>query len=317
MIYNKSVREVKYFYSSLRNELERVPYESIPFLAHDYSPRIPINSDIYEHIAEFKEGAWYRDQKILYKARINRFSESHIGWGNVENIDIVPKLDRYKITRGRLNLEKQALFYCSTNYHVATYESIWKGFSSENISQNFVTVGSWKINSPLHLARLYYPEQGLKQFGNQDIYREMLRHRKNERDQCFEFLEEVGYNGRDLDVSMAIMDIMSEEVGKLNIRGDFDYKISNYYSQMVLEKSRHPKFGDYDGILFPSIPYSYQGSNIALTESGRAKLEFQSAMIVWVVYSQKSKQFEFIPLKQDVIADPKGNFDWGVFKDNR
>jgi len=94
-----------------------------------------------------------------------------------------------------------------------------------------------------------------------------------------------------------------------------DYFFSNYYCDQVFDRCPNEKMiNDIDGILFPSVSFSYQYYNLVLHPRCLVKIRFIEAMYVWVTYSKDTQDMNYYPLEQHVIADSAGRLMWNLFK---
>lgn len=315
-----TTEQTREFLNRLKNHQYRLDYEDLVIALDEQINRMPIVVTKFDRIPQFKEGGLYRDRSILYRARVNKNKFKHGGsmiapWESIDDISIIPECKRHLIGRGRINKPKQSIFYCSNDYHIACYEAISKGFPLLSRETScFLTVSEWKIDKPLNLARLYYSEDGLNFFKkhNEKLYAEKLQYREEDRSEIIDLLKEETEN---LTMDILLLDFFSNEIGKIEITGDFDYKLCNYYAEHVFERTNSTGVDDsIDGILYPSVPFSYQGKNIALTLKGIGKLKFLNVMYVWVTYDKHSGSMQFIPLEQSVSSDDRGKFKWTRFK---
>lgn len=175
----------------------------------------------------------------------------------------------------------------------------------------------WKIEQPLNLSRLYYPEEGLNHFKNfnEKLYSEKLEFRIKDRENIIQLLKEQPHNN-ELERHIMLLDFFSNEVGRIDIVDDNDYKLSNFYAQTVFERTRLEDGSRIDGIIYPSVPFSYQGMNVALTKEGFKKMRFIAAMYVWVTYFENSGDSQFIPVEQRIYPDSNGVLQWNLFKED-
>lgn len=128
-----SIEETKEFLFQLRSQLSKLNYEDLLIVLDEQVPLLPIIISPFDKVLPFKEGTFYQDRSILYKARVNekRFKKGSSmpqPWRSVKDIGIVPDEKLEHVKRGRLNRPNQPIFYCSNDFHIACYETISKGF---------------------------------------------------------------------------------------------------------------------------------------------------------------------------------------------
>ena len=251
----------------------------------------------------FKE--YSRDRAIVYKARPN---EGKLPWQFLKDISIVPEDKKQNVNRGRLNKPGERIFYCSNDMRVSCLESISKGLTLQPESK-YLTVGAWKIIEPLNLAKVYYSNQGLEHFAknNKELYDRKSEYREWERNDAIGQLKQ-NFKGEELEKAIVILDFFSDEIGRIDIRNGYDYMLCNYFADHIFHRTKSFKPEDkIDGILYPSIPFSYQGDNIAFTENGFKKLKFISAAFVKVIFTEGANWLFF---EKGIQADENGQLLW-------
>ncbi len=118
----------------------------------------------------------------------------------------------------------------------------------------------------------------------------------------------------DPDYIKQLYEILADEFAKSKINGDYDFKITNYYCDQIFDHTTlEDKITKVDGILYPSVSFSYQEMNLVLHPRAMRKLKFINAMMVWVTYSEKQEKTQFAPLEQQIKADDNGNLQWKKF----
>jgi len=69
-----------------------------------------------------------------------------------------------------------------------------------------------------------------------------------------------------------------------------------------------------DGILYPSVSFSYQEMNLALHPRALNKLQFISAMNVWtVLHGGSTGEIRFLPLEQNARVGKNEQLNWNQF----
>jgi len=305
--------EIKFALNRLKNFQQKLSYEELVIDLDGYIERLPISITTFPEIPLFNE-TQPRNKKLLYRARPNEKidllkSTLALPFNTLEEISLNLKIELIK--RGRLNKANQSIFYCSNSVMGACFEAISKGFFMDKAHYSMgLTVGIWKMVEPLELASLYYSTSGLDFFQKNDmqLYSKKLDYRNAVREKAMGRIQhDLKANADELDLNMFLLDFFSDELGRIDIENENDYKLSNYYAEHVFE--RVPQ-GEIDGIFYPSIPMAFQGDNIALHPRALKKLQFVSAMNVWAVYHEETRNLQIIPLKQNIPADTNGLFHW-------
>jgi hypothetical protein len=312
------MEKLKREFQEIQNNISVYSYEELRLRIARLIPRVPVIISITDKIPRVDKGL-YRDPSIIYRARPNESkkidSTMEMPWNYIKQISIVPDDECDKIQCGRANREKEPRFYASNDFQVSCYETIWHEFplKTKEKSQT-LTVGCWKINEPLYLAILPYSKSYLSKVRKHeqkinDVIDSVI---DSDNKQIENLLLKLG---SDKAKDRFIIDLFSDEFAKLEINSNCDYSLSNFYCEQVFERCPN-EFGinDIDGIVFPSVSFSYQYNNIVLHPRCLHKLKFIEAMYVWVTYSNETKEMQYTPLEQHVIADTEGKLMWNVFK---
>lgn len=110
-----------------------------------------------------------------------------------------------------------------------------------------------------------------------------------------------------------MLSFFADEFAKFNFDEKSDYKLSTYYTERAFNLIDGCNVEPVDGIMYPSIPHSYEKMNIALLPDviTSGKLKFVSAMQVWITDpAGKRNATQFIPIIQRVSADENGLLQW-------
>lgn len=200
------------------------------------------------------------------------------------------------------------MFYGSLNYATACIETLSKGEDFRKLEAAMVTIGTWRFKEPLKLVQMPHSEKAWKSFTEQVTF---ISERLTE-EHIKKHNEHLRQQQRN-EIDYEILELFGDAFAKLEIKSDNDYFLSNYYADRVFDRIK----GFYvqeeiDGIIYPSVPNSYEEKNIVLKPSViDNKLEFVNAMQVWVVLHLKSGGGgEFIPIEQRVKADNTGKLSW-------
>ncbi|MES2656065.1 MAG: hypothetical protein V4620_10780 [Bacteroidota bacterium] len=181
------------------------------------------------------------------------------------------------MTYGRANRQGERIFYCASNYKLATLEVVqWlKKNRFPNKEIVFLTMGIWRTKVDLNVACII----------DSPILHET-------RSDINEFYKEVqkSLNRGDLSQDLVnannlISKFFSDQFTKDNISSHHDYKISALYTSTIKEGNNYiaPQFKNekFDGINYPSVAMKYQGDNQALfieTAQDTNKLEIINAI---------------------------------------
>jgi len=316
---DKQTRAIEYL-KNLHNHLYKMDYKEICIDLDSLISDLPISTFTTEKIKRFEE-TQPRDLSIIYRARENETfiperCSGKLPLKTLDEISIISEENKGLVkTFGRCNKPKEPRFYSSNNMPTACIEAITSGFTKDVAESKYVTVGSWKIIEPLNLAHINYSEKSLAQFLEHDKerYDKMIKHTRNLDEHNLNQIKE----GRpdEVEYQYELYKFFADEFAKVEITEDYDYKTLNYYCDHAFDRiTFDDKKTNLDGILYPSVSFSYQEMNLVLHPRAMRKIKFLSALNVWVVYHGAGGSFEFIPLEQNVKADSEGNLQWNKFK---
>lgn len=288
--------------------LERLSYNDLKITCNEYFQSLPFPIvDFTNDKFFFRQREW-GGSNVIYRAR-HITDEQNRPHETLSEISHIPadKLDLIK-KFGRANKPNEAMFYGSLNFPTACTEAVCKGNVFENNNSAMLTVGVWKFETPLKLVQLPHSEKYFKEFYEEVNFKSEKIQLEHIRASNEELRKQIG-NDFDFEKLM----FFADHFAKWNIKNDWEYKLSNYFVDRVL--NRIPEFPideEIDGIIYPSIALSYQEKNLVLKpEVAENKLKFIDAMQVWFVsFMETGGGAQFIPIEQRVKVDNKGNLLW-------
>lgn len=239
----------------------------------------------YFNVIPFTSGI-IRAGTEVFRARISSKNEP---FNLVSDIYAPPShlIKRY----GRANKPGERIFYCASNLKLAAFEVIQDLKHSINPAREvvFLTIGIWSTKQDLHVACILDDPKVHKL--RQDIH------------DSFKENQSILFNGN-ISTSTAIsnnvlLQYFAEEFTKMEIRGDFDYRVSNYYVSSLRQANEFvaPKYNSdkFDGVNYPSVAMKYKGDNQAIfIESADSKLEFVTALQV-ICVNMDFENGDFLP----------------------
>ena len=90
----------------------------------------------------------------------------------------------------------------------------------------------------------------------------------------------------DIDSDKSIIEYFSDEFAKLEINCENDYFLSNFYCDQVFENCPNENgILDIDGIIFPSVSFSYQYYNLVLHPRSMSKIKFILFFVLFTAFS--------------------------------
>lgn len=207
------------------------------------------------------------------------------------------------------------MFYASTKKAIACLETFTKEVNLNELENDsaslFVQVGVWKIISPLVLARLPIPEEHFSEFFRE---MEMLKLEKI----TLDVVKNQNANLRSAlnnEEEFKLLEFFAEEFARIKMKDNNGYKLSNYYADRAF--NRNPKFDtkiSIDGIMYPSVPSSYQELNIVMPpDIVDQKLKFLWCDLVWVTI-RKDQGTQFNTIEERAVVNDKGIIEWKRFK---
>lgn len=309
------------FLRNISKQLDWHEYTDLKPWLIDYIKTMPIALRIDKRFPRFKEG-FYRSPNELYRACENTTiiptrSTMALPWSTVERISHAPldKQHLYIKNFGRCNLPGEARFYCSNYYPTACVECLTNGFTNDRSEDKTVTLGAWTVNQPLVLAQVAFSKNKLKEISHfaPAFYADKIKFSESWYEHTFKELENDSSRTCSIDYAMEIIEFFSDEFGKMQISSDRDYSLSIFFTDYIFNQifSDDPK--TIDGIIYPSVKYSYQEFNIVIHPRAMSKISFANAAQVWVTFDKSSKSLQCTPLETS-FSDPTGNLKWNMFK---
>ncbi|MCX6276782.1 MAG: RES domain-containing protein [Bacteroidetes bacterium] len=295
-----------YDYNAFKTELDKIiPFVKIPFVITKELHRI--------------DTPFYQDPSIIFRARPNTNNSLKTTmkepWWHVSEISIISQENKAKITFGRANKQYEPRFYACNSWSTACYETIWNEFPLNTKSNSkYFTVGVWQITEPLKLVLMPYSPYYIHKLKNQEnkITQQIKNILKDER--AF-LIENIVKENKNFLYDIFILDFFTDEFAKQNINDEYDYFFTNYYCDQVFEKHFDENgVQDIDGIIYPSICFSYQNDNVVLHPRALNKIKFIEAMYVWVVYHENNGKTEYIPIHNPAKVTSDGSLYWELFK---
>lgn len=295
----------------VRDILSKVDYKTLTNIMDSYVPRIPIS------IIDFKNEKFDLRQhyaggsNLLYRARILD-EKTKTPFPLLQDLSFIPDDKRHKIEKyGRVNKPGESMFYASTELATACIETFSKGESMRRFMEKgslMLAVSVWKIEKPMTFVQMTSPEKYFERFINEVSTSDLKKVTIDSvRKQNQHLREQVGN-----EEEFKILEFFSEEFAKTDTTDHNEYKLANYFADRVF--NRNPKFrieGEVDGIWYPSVPSSYQETNIVMPPHKVASnLKFLWADIIWVVHFKESGQTQFNPIEQKAKVNDKGVIEW-------
>lgn len=306
--FNMEFKSLDCLLNYLSDHLAAMTYEEVRYYCTKYLSSVPMS------IVDFDNSKFYFGQpegggsNLLYRARVIT-DPKNVGHEKIQDISYMPD-DKLHLVKdfGRANKPQEAMFYGSLDWMTACIETISKGINFETNDSVMLTVGIWAFKSPLTFVQM---PRSLKYF-NKFYEKVHYQPSKITADTIVQANKEI-YKDLRHDTDIKILSFFADEFAKFNFDGDCDYKLSNYYADRVFNRLEGCYTDPVDGIIYPSIPHSYEKLNIALKPEiiKDGKLIFVDAMQVWVTDPMgKRSQTQFSPIVQNVDADINGFLKW-------
>jgi hypothetical protein len=313
---NKEEKSLK-FLKNLSSQLDRHNYHEAKIWLQQLVPVLPISIMTEKMLWRHKEDIWYRDPHELYRARENELklpsASLKYPFKTIAEVSHVPYEKRDLIKNyGRCNLPGQAIFYCSNYYPTACIECLTNGFVKDNSEAKSVTMSTWRINEPLILAEVIFSKSKLSELKhlNKERYEEQLKHTDEWYKHNIDQMEKEISKSMSIDYAKELLEFFSDEFGKIEITSDREYILSNYYCDCIFNQTyMSDGVTQIDGIIYPSVKYSYQEHNIALHPRAMRKISFNSASQVWVTYSSYANDVQFVPM-ETAYSTENDQIDW-------
>ena len=292
--------------------LLNMTYEEVTYTCDHLLRSVPMS------IVDFDNKPFYFKQpegggsNLLYRGRLIT-NKQNVGHEKVQDISFIPK-EKTELIKdfGRVNKPRQSMFYGSLDWCTACIETISHGFDFKNNDSCMLTVGIWAFQSPLTFVQIPHSIKYFNEFYKKVPYKPTQS-----------IIDNIITNNARINKSLRneldikILTFFADEFAKFNFDGFCDYKLSNYYADRVFNRTIADYTENIDGIIYPSIPNSYEKLNIALEPQviNDGKLRFVDAMQVWITDPMgKYGNTQFTPLYQNVDADINGYLQWPYLK---
>lgn len=280
---NKQLKESIQRFKNL--DFSKISYQKIVFSLLKDIVVIPVS------IAKIHEGY------PIFRARINRdgeifSSESEISY----------RTDYKNITEyGRANIPHQSMFYGAIESAEVKHPRIVNLFElselfrtpNEKDGEVIMTAGKWRIKKEFQVIEMVFNKANIEL--NPDIKK------------AFEYQRDLMLKDHPEQIEQIenVLEFFSDEFAKRDIKGDFDYKISAAYMNMVL--SQH---NELHGITYPSVRMDSKANNIALfPESVENLLELEMVGMFKIIKKGKHSTMENIAIATD-LGNYNTNFKW-------
>lgn len=283
-------------------------YEDVVSRCNYHFKKIPISVKDFSNEPNYFHQNNNDQSNRIYRARkiTNLENQPH---KYIKDLSYVPLDEVDCITKfGRVNKVKESMFYGSLNYATAALEVLSQDQDFQKSGSAMVTIGEWKFETPLTLAQVPYSKIELSKL------KEVLSFPLDKVNiECIEKQNQQLRKQLKNDLEFEILNFFSEAFCNFSSEQDNKYYLSNYYADRVFNRIKGFASSDeVNGIIYPSIPSSYQEKNIVLKpEVVDSKLKFIGAVQVWVVHRLKVKGgIDFYPIEHRIGANEKGEIQW-------
>ena len=299
--------KIRYFIETIPNLVKSLDYEKVIELCNFHFPQIPFVTVDFTNEKFFFKQKEFGGINVIYRGRKMKNKEDDPFEG-ISDISYIQEKDLDLIENfGRLNKKRESMFYGALNASTACVETITKGEDFKGSGSVMVVVGTWKFDSTLKLAEMPYSEKYWKLYTRETkiksevLTEDFIRERNQEIKLKFEN-----------SLSYEILTLFGDAFANFEIKQDSDYYLSNYFADRIFSRLPGYKCDNIDGIIYPSIPHSYQELNVVLKpEVVEQKLKFIDATQVWVVhFLETGGGVQFIPIRENIYPDENGKFRW-------
>jgi hypothetical protein len=309
------------FLKNISPQLYRFEYDQVKIWLKDYVPQIPFSYEKRETLWRPQEDIWYRHPKSLCRARENDIERAvgdlNYPYDKVSEISHIPgnKLSSIK-ELGRANLKRESRFYCSNYSAVACAECLTKGFTQGFGERKTITMGIWAIKEPLILADVVFSKSKLLEYRHidEERYDNLIKFTDDWYEYTLKLIRSNSIYPLSEDYSFELLNFFGDEFGKTNIKTTNDYILSNYFCDVIFN---HSKIDDkfIDGIIYPSVKFSYQDYNIVIHPRAMHKLDFSSASFLWIINNGtlNCDSIHFSEMETAFTTD-KENIKWNLWK---
>jgi hypothetical protein len=299
--------EVRHFIETIPKLAKSLEYEKVVELCNIHFPQIPFVTIDFTNEKFFFRQKEFGGINVIYRGRKMENKDDE-PYENISNISYIQEKDLDCIKNfGRVNKIGESMFYGALNSTTACVETITKGVDFRDSGDVMVVVGTWKFDSTLKLAEMPYSEKYWK------LYTEATKIKSEEITENFikERNEEIKLKCKN-SLSYEILTLFGDAFANFEITQDSDYYLSNYFADRIFSRLPGYKCDNIDGIIYPSVPHSYQELNVVLKpEIVEQKLKFIDATQFWVVhFLETNGGVQFIPVRENIYPDEKGKFQW-------
>lgn len=285
--------------------LHRLTIEQLRDIYGECLPRLPFGIIDFDNRPFYFNQLEYSGTNVVYRAMIIK-GDSNEPHEYVKDISYMPSDKLHYIKDyGRVNKPGQAMFYGAFNPVTAAIEVLHANPEFLKKPSALLTIGIWKFAEPLVLTEML-----LSQSQHDKMYRELsgIKEFVSKFDKKF-FDEQVAWTNKFTDLEQAATEYFAAKFCEYN-ENNHHYKASNYYADRVFDRySEHPNSGGtpIEGIIYSSVPNSYQQKNIVLPpEVVDSKLKFFAAEQI-IVFGGDSFQIGVIDRAH---ADDNGKLLW-------
>ncbi len=233
----------------------------------------------------------------IYRARINKNGEIF-----TSEKDISYRTDFENITSyGRANIPHQSMFYGAIESSEIEYPRIVNLFElselfrepNDNDGEVIMTVGKWRIKKEFQVIEMVFNKHNIE--NNPDIKK------------SYEYQKELmlGDHPKQIKQIENVLEFFSDEFAKKDIKGDFDYKISTAYMNLVLNQRN-----DLHGITYPSVRTDNKANNIAIfPDSTEQFLELEMVGMFRITKKGKRSFMDNLAVSTD-LGKYNSDFKW-------
>lgn len=196
----------------------------------------------------------------LYRGRL--FDETQ-SINNVSEISYIPNPEWVK-GYGRANKIGQPIFYCAESFNTIFFESMIIRNGQPPTQRERLIFGEWLTKEPLKLVIIIQPDKNIRKGFFETQYGESF--------------DNIASNNSEVLETMKFLYRVYSERAKENIDYILPSTLSNYFYKM------------FDGILYPSLPFTNGGYNIALKPNVKeSKLKINKVIMNTFIWEQINK----------------------------
>lgn len=252
--------EIRQFIKDIPQNVRNLKYNELVFQCNKFFPSMPISVVDFTNEKFFFRQREYGGLNVVHRGRkiTNPQNRPHpfvadISYIKDKDVDLIEKY-------GRVNKPKQSLFYGALGYHTASWETLSKGVEFRNSGSGMVTVGTWIIEQPLKLVQMPYSEKVFIALYDIVSYKPERLKLKQIKEHNKQLKKQIGN-----DIAYEILELFGDAFANFDTKTDNDYFLSNYYADRIFNQIDEFKVGEeIDGIIYPSVPSSFEENNIVL-----------------------------------------------------